>query len=100
MRKHKSPVVVVSSHSTAGASITLKALALGAVDFVAKPVDITTRFAEVTKELVTKVKVAARRRTAPPLPGDPHRLHKPAVFAAKPAKKVFAIGISTGGPYA
>src|SRR5882672_2828578 len=53
MRKHKTPVVVVSSHSTAGAAITLKALALGAVDFVAKPVDIATRLAEVTKELVT-----------------------------------------------
>ena len=100
MRKHKTPVVVVSSHSTAGASITLKALALGAVDFVAKPVDIATRFVEVTKELVAKVKVAAQSRTAPTLSGEPAKLHKPAVFSAKPAKKVFAIGISTGGPYA
>jgi two-component system chemotaxis response regulator CheB len=100
MRKHKTPVVVVSSHSTAGASITLKALALGAIDFVAKPVDIATRSAEVTKELVAKVKVAAQSRTAPTLLGESQKLHKPAVFAAKPAKKVFAIGISTGGPYA
>src|SRR5262249_45007184 len=36
-RTHKLPVIVVSSHSTAGASTTLKALALGAFDFVAKP---------------------------------------------------------------
>jgi len=49
MRKLKTPVVVVSSHSKAGATITLKALALGAVDFVAKPVDIATRLAEVTR---------------------------------------------------
>src|ERR1700704_5491953 len=80
MRKHKTPVVVVSSHSTAGGSITPKGFALGAGGFWAKPVDITTRFAEVTKELVTKVKVAAQSRTAPTLPGEPHRLHKPAVF--------------------
>ena len=37
MRRWRLPVIVVSSHSTAGAAITLKALALGAFDFVAKP---------------------------------------------------------------
>ena len=38
-RTHKLPVIIVSSHSTAGASATFKALALGALDFVAKPRD-------------------------------------------------------------
>ena len=37
MRRWRVPVIVVSSHSTAGASVTLKALTLGAFDFVAKP---------------------------------------------------------------
>ena len=37
MRRQKVPVIVVSSHSTQGASVTLKALSLGAFDFVAKP---------------------------------------------------------------
>ncbi len=37
MRRWRLPVIVVSSHSTEGASITLKALALGAFDFVSKP---------------------------------------------------------------
>ena len=37
MKRHRLPVIVVSSHSTEGASVTLKALSLGAFDFVAKP---------------------------------------------------------------
>src|SRR4029077_20879340 len=35
MRRHGLPVIVVSSHSTQGASVTLQALSLGAFDFVA-----------------------------------------------------------------
>ena len=100
MRKHKTPVVVVSSHSKAGATITLKALALGAVDFVAKPVDIATRLTEVTRELVAKIKVAAESRAVQSLPAAPQQFEKPSVFSSRPARRVFAIGISTGGPYA
>ena len=37
MRRHPVPVIVFSSHSTEGASITMKALGLGAFDFVPKP---------------------------------------------------------------
>src|SRR5436309_15768393 len=43
MRRHRMPVIVVSSHSTEGASITLRALSLGAFDFVAKPRDVWAR---------------------------------------------------------
>ena len=39
MRHWRLPVIVVSSHSRAGAFITLKALTLGAFDFVCKPED-------------------------------------------------------------
>jgi len=99
MRKHKTPVVVVSSHSTAGAAITLKALALGAVDFVAKPGDASS-LPEVTKELVAKIKIAAQSRTVQALPEVSSRVDKPSFFSNRPARKVFAIGISTGGPFA
>ena len=47
MRRWRLPVIVVSSHSTTGASITLKALALGAFDFVAKPQDVSARMPEI-----------------------------------------------------
>ena len=99
-RKHKTPVVVVSSYSTAGASITLRALALGAVDFVAKPVDVAFRLHEVTDELVEKIRVAAESRSVPALTGThPHASKSPG-FSGRPASAVFALGISTGGPNA
>src|SRR6516164_7640865 len=37
------PVIVVSAHSTEGASVTLRALSFGAFDFVAKPHDVSHR---------------------------------------------------------
>jgi two-component system chemotaxis response regulator CheB len=100
MRRSRVPVVVVSSHTTQGASITLKALALGAVDFVAKPVDIAASMPEVTRELVSKIKVAAQSRGVQAIPQPPYKGKKSAVFYSRPAVKVFAIGISTGGPNA
>jgi two-component system chemotaxis response regulator CheB len=100
MRKHKTPVVVVSSFSTAGASITLKALALGAVDFVAKPIDFFTRMTEVTGELVAKVKIAAGSQTLHTLPNSTGKIAKPNGFTGSAAVRIVAIGISTGGPFA
>src|SRR5579871_3283887 len=41
--RHGIPVIVVSSHSTQGAEQTLRALSLGAFDFVAKPSDVASR---------------------------------------------------------
>src|SRR5512142_795344 len=38
-RKYRLPVIIVSAHSTQGASSTFKALALGAFDFITKPKD-------------------------------------------------------------
>src|ERR1039458_1236826 len=58
MRRWQLPVIVVSSHSTAGASITLKALALGAFDFVAKPTDVSARMPEIADELIKKIRAA------------------------------------------
>src|SRR5690242_21750914 len=57
------PIVVVSSESKEGAEITLKALQLGAIDFVAKPnsgVDLD--MSSVRDELVRKLRVAAKVR--------------------------------------
>src|SRR5205823_12836596 len=62
MRRHRVPVIVVSSHSTEGASVTLKALSLGAFDFVAKPSDVSSRMPEIASELIAKMKAAAQSR--------------------------------------
>src|SRR3954470_2303988 len=62
MRRHRVPVIVVSSHSTEGASITLRALSLGAFDFVAKPTDVSARMPQSGQELISKIKAAAQSR--------------------------------------
>src|SRR5262249_40599206 len=62
MWRHRLPVVVVSSHSTQGASITLRALSLGAFDFVAKPTDVSSRMQECARDLIAKIKAAAQSR--------------------------------------
>lgn len=103
MRRHPMPVIVVSSHSTEGASITLKALALGAFDFVAKPQDASGHMTETAKELIAKIKAAAVGKIVRPgiLPGSAPRPEK--ISTAKsspPPSRTVAIGISTGGPQA
>jgi len=99
MRRHPVPVIVFSSHSIEGASITLKALGLGAFDFVTKPKDASTHMAETSKELIAKVKAAAECKLKPRIPsGIPSKPEK--VSASGSPTKVIAIGVSTGGPQA
>jgi two-component system, chemotaxis family, protein-glutamate methylesterase/glutaminase len=101
MRRHRLPVIVVSSHSTAGAAVTLKALSLGAFDFVAKPADVTSRMQESARELIAKIKAAAQSRgiqiTSPEETPEITRRKKVATASGAPSK-VVAIGVSTGGP--
>jgi two-component system chemotaxis response regulator CheB len=102
MRRHRVPVIVVSSHSTEGASITLRALSLGAFDFVAKPTDVSSRMQESARELIAKIKAAAQSRgiqiAAPwQIPSSAPRSKQKAKDRRQPTK-IVAIGISTGGP--
>ena len=106
-RTHKLPVIIVSSHSTAGASATFKALALGAFDFVAKPRDAAqAQMEEIAAELIGKIKVAAHAGMGPIAPepsaaaGEQKRPPKAMPRARAAATRVVAIGISTGGPNA
>jgi len=101
MRRQPVPVIVFSSHSTEGASVTLKALGLGAFDFVTKPRDATAHMAETARELIAKVKAAADSKLMPRmLPGTQPRPEKRDFSGAGIPSKVVAIGISTGGPQA
>lgn len=100
MRKQPVPVIVVSSHSTEGATVTMKALGLGAFDFVTKPRDASAHMAETARELIAKVKAAADCKLKPRIPlGAPPKPAKVSVPAAGPTK-VVGIGVSTGGPQA
>ncbi len=102
MRRHPLPVIVVSSHSTDGASITFKALGLGAFDFVTKPQDASAHMAETARQLIAKIKAAADCKVVRPgTSGAAVRVEKPAsAKSGPPPTKAVAIGISTGGPQA
>ena len=63
MSQHPRPVVIVSSESREGAASTLRALELGAIDFVPKPtngIDLDMR--NIREELTRKLKMAAKVR--------------------------------------
>lgn len=100
MRRHRVPVIVVSSHSTEGASITLKALALGAFDFVAKPQDVSARMPEIARELIAKIKAAAQSKGVRVAPVTTASRQAEKAPAKNIASRIVAVGISTGGPNA
>ncbi len=126
MRLRPMPVVMVSTLTERGAEVTMRALELGAVDFVAKPkVGVSHGLAEAASEIVEKIRVASRarvfRRTtaaaaaigggAPAGAKAPRPADAPASPASAPAatprvapigvrqgtEKIVAIGSSTGG---
>jgi two-component system chemotaxis response regulator CheB len=102
MRQSRLPVIVVSAHTTQGASATFKALALGAFDFVAKPHDaLSSQMDNIATELISKIKVASQTRMPKSQPELPvSRRQKKTGIKRLPSRKVVAVGISTGGPNA
>src|ERR1700691_2029630 len=63
MSQHPRPIVIVSSESREGAASTLKALHLGAIDFVPKPTSgIDLDMKSIHEELTRKLKMAAKVR--------------------------------------
>jgi two-component system chemotaxis response regulator CheB len=99
MRGHPMPVVMISSLTDKGADTTLRALSLGAIDYVSKPkLDVTNGTIDHADEIIAKVKAAARVKvrsasasTAPPVTQTGRTYH----FSA--THKIVAIGASTGG---
>src|SRR5207248_47801 len=103
MRNTPLPVILFSTHSKEGGYATLKALAYGAVDFLAKPKDAAAgRLDEIADQLIAKIKVAKRAvgRKLPPAVIEEAAAPKKEIRAALPPRRVIAIGISTGGPNA
>lgn len=111
MEESPRPVVMVSSLTEEGTRATLEAMALGAVDYVAKPGGtVSLDMAEVAEEIRRKVRTAAKARArsaqpAQPAPVEPKAKAEPAPQPARerPAAPPLTngavlIGISTGGP--
>src|SRR5512145_2177393 len=72
MRLRPTPVVMVSTLTERGAEVTMRALELGAVDFVAKPkIGIADGLRQLADDITVKVRTAAQarvRRLPPPSP--------------------------------
>src|SRR6202158_2579033 len=104
MRRAPMPVIVFSTHSREGAYSTFKALAIGAVDFVAKPRDAAAGHLDaIAVELIERIKVAKRasgRQIRASVAVETKPQQKKPSRATLPPSRVVAIGISTGGPNA
>ncbi|MDR1873510.1 MAG: chemotaxis response regulator protein-glutamate methylesterase [Synergistaceae bacterium] len=106
MKERPTPVIMVSSLTQEGAQTTLRALALGCVDFVAKPSSaISLDIKEVGAELISKVVMASAARVRVPAKKDsPAAEQLRRVFPGavpKGAKRdIVAVAASTGGPVA
>ncbi len=109
MRLRPMPVVMVSTLTERGAEVTLKALELGAIDFVAKPkIGVADGLRQLQDDITDKIRIASKARI--------NRLHTPAAAAGTPGhdpkvaarpvsaslgrlstEKIIFIGASTGG---
>lgn len=104
MRLHPLPVVMVSSHTEKGAAATLRALDLGAVDFVAKPQGGVREGMnrELTEEIRAKVRAAAGAHVRP-APATARSAPRLAPLPPAPLfcrEGIIVIGASAGGTQA
>jgi len=117
MRLHPIPVVMVSSLTEKGADTTLRALEMGAIDFVSKPkINLASDFQNYADEIIEKVKTAAganvsyiekrvrlsidsivERQIDPKLSADAVIKKSTGKKRFKTTGKIVAIGASTGG---
>lgn len=107
MRLRPTPVVMISTLTEKGAAVTLEALTIGAVDFIAKPkVDVLNTLANYTEEIIGKVKIAAKANVASTFSRPSKPPEKTAGGTnAKPdrirstgnSNRIIALGASTGG---
>ncbi|MCM1129920.1 MAG: chemotaxis response regulator protein-glutamate methylesterase [Alistipes senegalensis] len=96
MRLRPTPVVMVSSLTERGSEITMRALELGAVDFVTKPkISIQSGMREYAEMIAEKIRTASQarvriqaRNAAPPPPIKTTMIS---------SEKLIIIGASTGG---
>lgn len=112
MRLRPMPVVMVSTLTERGADVTLRALELGAIDFVAKPkIGVADGLRQLAEDITEKVRTAAKahvRRLPPAAAPAGAAPGTPAPAGVRPAapvaalgrlstEKIIFIGASTGG---
>lgn len=107
MRLRPMPVVMVSTLTERGADVTMKALELGAIDFVAKPkIGVADGLRLLAEDITDKVRIASkahvRKAVVPPpaAPGSPAPARPSASsspIGRLSTEKIIFIGASTGG---
>ena len=103
MRLRPMPVVMISSLTERGSEITMRALELGAVDFVTKPkLSIQSGMREYAELISDKIRAAAKARIKPRvvLPAGAAKIGGPLPAIRNPltsSEKLIIIGASTGG---
>ena len=106
MRLRPMPVVMVSTLTERGADVTLKALELGAVDFVSKPkIGVADGLRLLGADITEKIRIASRARVhrlaasaaASAHDTAPARAPAPAALGRLSTEKIIFIGASTGG---
>lgn len=108
MKLRPMPVVMVSTLTERGAEITMRALEMGAVDFVAKPrIGVSSGLRDLGTEIVEKIRIASKARVSrhvSPPPAAPGHTHEavastpaPRIMNRLSTEKVICIGASTGG---
>ena len=112
MQKQPTAILMVSSLTTDDAGITMKALELGAIDYISKPGTMNVGKNENREDILTKIESLSKiprrrlkRHSAKPQTRERHRVSKrvedtPLVtqLTSKDISKVVLIGSSTGGP--
>ncbi len=102
MIAHPTPVVMISTLTESGAEATLRALELGAIDFIPKPkLGVVDGIREYSELIVEKIKLAAKAKVKPRKKNTSAALHgggaRTPLHSFKSTEKLIAIGASTGG---
>lgn len=103
MKECPTPVIMLSSLTGEGGENTLKALELGAVDFIDKssaggPMDISSIASELASKIHMAAQIDIRKLLAGSGSGGPSLFPPPKLPQRKSGTEIILIGTSTGGP--
>ena len=97
MKENPMPVVMVSALTQKGAMATIKALELGAIDYVSKPLQRQKEegLMALKDDLIRKVRIASQAKVRGTVTTNPDTVKAPPI--GLDTHKIVAIGASTGG---
>lgn len=102
MRLRPMPVLMISTLTEKGSEVTLRALELGAVDFISKPkIDVQNGMKDYAEDITAKIRIAAKARvqkSVTPAPSKSADTVLPTIRnKVTSTEKILVFGASTGG---